>query len=340
MRILWYGLLGLFSLGMICLVGGVAVLVGVISFYSQDLPDYSQLKDYDPPVVSRVYAGDGRLMSEFAREQRVFMPIEEFPDLTIQAFLAAEDKNFYSHDGVDYIAILRAIVTNVQNIGTGRRPVGASTITQQVAKNFLLTNEVSFQRKIREAILAFRIERAMSKDRLLELYLNQIFLGRRSYGVPAAALTYFGKALDELEIHEMAYLAALPKAPNNYHPTRKTEAAIGRRNWVLGRMQEDGYITAAQADLAKQKPLIPDEVARYGRVRAPYFTEEVRRELIERFGEDSVYQGGLVVRTSLDPEMQDIARDVLREGLIAYDRRHGYRGPVTNWDDVSDWKTR
>jgi penicillin-binding protein 1A len=344
MRFLWYSFLALFSLGMLSLVGVIGAAVYTISYYGKDLPDYSALKDYSPPVVSRIYAGDGGLLAEYAEEKRVFVPIESIPPLVKNAFISAEDQNFYSHEGVDLIAIARAIVTNLRQVGSGRRMVGASTITQQVAKNFLLTNEVSFKRKIKEAILAFRMEKALSKDELLELYLNEIYLGARSYGVAAAALSYFDKALEELSIEEAAYLAALPKAPNNYHPVRNHEAALARRNWVIGRMAEDRYIGYDDAFEAKKRPLEMAEGRGEDRTEASYFAEEVRRELKEKFGGDNLYGGGLAVRTSIDARLQAIARESLRDGLIDYDRRHGYRGPLANanedikWDDEKGWQ--
>ena len=340
MRYLWYTFLGLFSLGFVGLIAAIAGTIYVVSSFGHDLPDYSQLKDYEPPVVSRLYAGDGRLMAEFAEERRIFVPIEAMPDLLKQAFIAAEDKNFYSHQGIDYTAIARAALTNLRNIGSGRRPEGASTITQQVAKNFLLTNEVSYKRKIREAILAYRMERAMSKDRLLELYLNEIYLGSGSYGVAAAALNYFNKSLEELNIPEMAYLAALPKAPNNYHPTRKYDAAVQRRNWVVQRMAVDGYITEEQADLAKIVPLKQTRRDRTKIVNAPYFAEEVRRELKQHFGDEGVYGGGLAVRSTIDPQMQEIAVNTLRNGLLAYDKRHGWRGAPMHFKSLDDWSKK
>ncbi|MBX2834304.1 MAG: penicillin-binding protein 1A [Micavibrio sp.] len=337
MKYLWYAFLGLFSLGCLGFLASVALLFGLFRYYGTNLPEYHQLKEYEPSIITRIYAGDGRLMAEFAQEKRVFMPVETIPNLLKQAFISAEDKNFYSHQGVDPTAIARAVVTNITNLGRGRRPVGASTITQQVAKNFLLTNEVSYERKIKEAILAYRMEQALTKDQLLELYLNEIFLGYRAYGVAAAAQQYFNKSLDELTIADMAYLAALPKAPNNYHPIRKREAAVTRRNWVIGRMLEDGYITPAQADLAKTAPLevIKREEERV--VRAPFFAEEVRRELKDRYGEKSLYGGGLAVRTTVDPSLQKIAEKSLREGLMAYDQRHGYRGPVKTGVGIQEW---
>lgn len=337
MKYLWYGFLGLFSIGILGLIAGILGSVFIVSYYGHDLPDYNQLKDYKPPIVTRLYAGDGQLMAEFAQEKRVFVPVEKIPDLVKDAFIAAEDQNFYTHEGVDFFAILRAVFSNIKNVGSGKRPIGASTITQQVAKNFLLTNEVSIERKVKEAILAYRMERAMSKDRLLELYMNEIYLGARAYGVAAASLQYFNKSLDELSIAEMAFLAALPKAPNNYNPQRYHDAAQDRRNWVIGRMEEDGYITKSQASLAIATPL--ETVDSKSRIAdAPFFTEEVRRELAERYGEESLYGGGLVVRSTLDPHLQEIAVRSLRKGLMEYDRRHGYRGPAAHVEDIEGWK--
>ncbi len=331
----------LFSvLCVIVLIAGVGLLYGYYH-YARDLPDYRQLAKYDPPTVTRVHAGDGRLLAEFSLEKRVYVPIQAIPQRVINAFLAAEDKNFYSHPGVDFRSVLRAAVTNLINIGRGRRPVGASTITQQVAKNFLLTNEVSVERKIKEAILAFRIEQAFSKHRILELYLNEIFLGFRSYGVAAAALNYFNKSLDSLTIAEAAYLAALPKGPNNYHPLRNHDAAVTRRNWVIGRMVKESLITETEATAALAEPLQvverdPTEIA-----EADYFAEEVRRELVRLYGEEKLYQGGLSVRTTLDPRLQTFADMALRQGLIAYDRRHGWRGPVTKLKlEATDWASQ
>ncbi len=326
----------MFSLGMLGLMAAVGGSIYAISYYSRDLPEYSQLKDYKPPVVTRVYAGDGHLMAEFAEQKRVFVPVEKIPDIVKQAIISAEDKNFYSHQGVDYFAILRAARNNLM----GQSMQGASTITQQVAKNFLLSNERTYSRKIREAILAFRMERAMSKERLLELYLNEIYLGERSYGVAAAALNYFNKSLEELEIHEAAFLAVLPKAPNNYHPVRNHDKALERRNMIIKLMASNGYISKGQSELARALPLQMIKGSGVNIVDAPYFTEEVRRQLIGQYGEESLYGGGLAVRTSINPRMQEIAVRVLREGLVAYDRRHGWRGPVDHWDDLDDWAAK
>lgn len=337
MRYLWYAFLGLFSIGFLGLLAALGVVFLTFSYYGRDLPDYAQLKDYEPPIVTRLYAGDGRLLAEFAQEKRVFVPIENMPDLVKQAFIAAEDQNFYSHEGVDPTAIARAASVYARHLmGEDVSVIGGSTITQQVVKNFLLTNERSFERKIKEAILASRMEHAMSKDRILELYLNQIYLGSRSYGVAAAALQYFNKSLEELSVEEVAYLAALPKAPNNYHPVRKHAEAVARRNWVINRMLEDGYITAEQAKRALTAPLKTVDPEISGVVRASYFAEEVRRELGEKYGQDSLYKGGLAVRTTIDPHLQEIAVKALRAGLMAYDQRHGYRGPVKTFADTLD----
>lgn len=327
----------LFAVGMV--LGLLAIgAVGLLLWHvSQDLPDYADLAKYEPPVTTRVHAGDGRLMAEYAHERRLFVPIAAIPPRVIEAFLSAEDKNFYSHPGVDFTGVARALLTNVTQLGQGRRPVGASTITQQVAKNFLLGNEVSMTRKVKEAIIAFRIEKAFSKDHILELYLNEIYLGVGAYGVAAAALYYFDKPMDELSVAEAAFLAALPKAPTNYHPIRYADRAKARRDWVIERMREDGKITAEEAKVAQASPLGSTPRREIGLVKAEWFAEEVRRELVERFGEKSLYEGGLSVRTSLNPKFQEIGERVLREGLIGYDRRHGWRGPLGRIENVKDW---
>ena len=232
-------------------LAGAGVAGLAVWYFGRDLPDYEQLANYQPPIVTRVYAGDGRMMAEYATEKRVFIPIKSMPPLVIHAFLAAEDKNFYTHPGVDPLSMLRAGITDALHFGSGRRPVGASTITQQVAKNFLLTNEVSLQRKVREALIAVRMEQALSKDRILELYLNEIYLGNGTYGVAAAALNYFNKSLDELTPEEAAFLGGLPKAPNNYNPIRNPEAARERRNYVIDRMVEASYLTPQQGTEAE-----------------------------------------------------------------------------------------
>ncbi|MDH3738278.1 MAG: transglycosylase domain-containing protein, partial [Alphaproteobacteria bacterium] len=331
----WLGyLLGVALLGSLVVAGGA---IWVFWEYGRDLPDYRQLANYSPPVTTRVHAGDGSLLAEYAVERRVFVPVTAMPRQVINAFLSAEDKNFYRHPGVDVVGVARAAVTNLRNYGKGRRPEGASTITQQVAQNFLLTKDVSITRKIREAIISFRMERAYTKDDILELYLNQIYLGFGSYGVAAAANNYFGKSLDELTIEEAAYLAALPKAPNNYNPLRYYDAAVQRRNYVLGRMVEDGYIPPIEGEIAKSSELQVSSNSLAAKISAPYFAEEVRRELAGRYGDTALYEGGLSVRTTLDPRLQRIAHRELRQGLISYDRRHGWRGPVTNLSTLDDW---
>ncbi len=330
-------LLALFSIGSVFLVIGVVVIIMAIYHYGQDLPEYSKLKDYKPPIMTRLYAGDGSLIAEYASEKRIFVPIHAIPKHVIYAFLSAEDKNYFSHKGIDFVGVLRATVNNVKNIQSGRRLEGASTITQQVAKNFLLTGVVSIERKVKEAILAFRIEKAFSKQHILELYLNEIFLGNRSYGVAAAALNYFDKSLDELTLDEAALLASLPKAPSRFDPFRNPERAIERRDWVLGRLAEDDRITSSQAELAQKQPITLKRPDRSKFVSARYFAEDVRRELIAEYGDDIIYLGGLSVRTSLDPELQNHAISALRKGLEAYDHRHGYRGKIDKVDDMSNW---
>ena len=311
---------------------GAAGAVGIFYHFGRGLPDYRQLADYEPPVMTRVHAADGGLIAEYAQEKRVFVPIEAMPKRVINAFLAAEDKSFYEHPGVNVLSVARAIVTNLRNMGSDRRPVGASTITQQVAKNFLLTNEVSLERKAKEAILAFRIEQALSKDRILELYLNEIYLGIGSYGVAAAALNYFDKSLNELSIAESAYLAGLPKAPNNYHPVRHPAAAVARRDWVIGRLIDENLIAPDEARTALATPLAMEKRGESATVEADYFAEEVRRQLADRYGEATLYRGGLSVRATIEPRLQEIADRVLRVGLETYDRRHGWRGPVAHVD--------
>src|SRR5579864_8487552 len=275
----------LFAAGTVLFLVGVAAAAGLIWHFSRDLPDYSQLQDYEPPVMTRVHASDGALLAEYARERRLYLPIQAVPKLVINAFLAAEDKNFYEHGGIDFSGMARAAVLYAQNIGSNRRPQGASTITQQVAKNFLLTNEVSFTRKIKEALLAMRIERTYSKDKILELYLNEIYLGLGAYGVAAASLLYFDKSVHELTVAEAAYLAALPKKPSSYHPFRARERALERRNWVIDQMAGDGFIKTADADKAKRTAFVVTQKATSTHTfAAEYFAEEVRRELFDRYG--------------------------------------------------------
>ncbi|MCA1489816.1 penicillin-binding protein 1A [Ensifer sp. NBAIM29] len=327
-----------FGVGVFLLLGAAVAVAIYIGAVTKDLPDYEVLAKYAPPVTTRFHAGNGALMAEYARERRLYLPIQAIPDRVKAAFISAEDKNFYQHPGIDVTGLARAIAVNIQNMGSGRRPVGASTITQQVAKNFLLSSDQTIDRKIKEAILSFRIEQAYSKDRILELYLNEIFFGLNAYGVAGAALTYFDKSVTELTIAESAYLAALPKGPANYHPFRKTEAAIERRNWVIDRMVENGYVTKTDGEEAKQQPL--GVTPRRGGAHlfaSDYFAEEVRRQIIQKYGDNALYEGGLSVRTSLDPQMQVVARKALQQGLVSYDERRGFHGPIDTIEIGGDW---
>ena len=338
MRLLLRFLGLLFAAGTTIFIVAIAAAAGLLWHYSQSLPDYSQLQDYEPAVMTRVHAADGSLLAEYARERRLYIPVQAVPKLVINAFVAAEDKNFYEHGGIDFSGIARAAVLYIQQYGSGRRPQGASTITQQVAKNFLLTNELSFSRKIKEALLAMKIERAFSKERILELYLNEIYLGMGAYGVAAASLLYFDKSVHELSVAEAAYLAALPKAPNNYHPFRQRERALERRNYVIDRMAEDHYISAQEADKAKKEPLkITLRPTGAHIFAAEYFAEEVRRYIYDNFTEKKLYEGGLSVRTTLDPKMQVLARKVLVDGFVNFDEQQGYRGAVQKLDPAGDW---
>lgn len=329
----------IFALGSAIFLGLAAALGYVIWDQSQDLPDYRQLAQYEPPVMSRIHAGDGSLLAEYADQRRLFVPINSVPKRLIEAFISAEDKTFYTHGGLDWRGIAAAAVRYLQVKMTGKgQIVGASTITQQVAKNFLLSNERSLDRKLKEALIVQRIEKAFSKDQILELYLNEIFLGFNSYGIAAASLNYFGKSLKDLSLEEMAYLAALPKGPNNYHPFRYQKRAIERRNWVLEQMRDNGYITEAEMKEAQAKPLVINPRPTGAQLfAAESFAEEVRRELVQIYGEEKMLRGGLSVRTTLDPKLQVFARQSLARGLIQFDRKRGYRGPVKTIDPSNDW---
>ncbi len=324
-------LFSLASNGLIFAVGGIAAMVHI---YGNDLPKHDELADYQPKMVSRVYSGEGDVIAEFYREKRIFVPVDEIPALVKDAFISAEDKNFYTHPGVDAVGIAKAVTRFAMARAAGQpaRLSGASTITQQVIKNFLVGNERDIERKVKEAILAVRISAALPKEQVLELYLNDIFLGQNSYGVVAASQVYFGKTLEELTADEAAYLAALPKAPSSLHPVREHERAVARRNYVLEEMTQNGYISRADAEAAKARPLEtivgkarPGVLAN---ARPSYFSEEVRRQLSSEVGEDELFEGGLTVRATIDPELQEIAARALRNGLEQYDRDKGvYRGP-------------
>ena len=329
----------LFTAGFLVFCAGAAVVGYVIYDKSSDLPSLETLTSYEPPVMTRVHAGDGSLLAEYAEQRRLYMPASVLPKRLIHAFISAEDKTFFSHAGIDWQGIVGAVARYGQAKlkGERRQLSGASTITQQVAKNFLLSSERSFDRKLREALLAQRIEQAFSKEQILELYLNEIYLGLGSYGVAAASLNYFGKSLKDLQLEEMAYLAALPKAPSNYHPFRQTERALERRNWVLGQMHENGYITADELEAARNKPLEvnprPYGVQLFAsEIGAEAFAEEVRRDLEKAYGRKRLREGGLSVRTTLDLKLQIFARQALQRGLMKFDRERGWRGPVARID--------
>ncbi len=326
----------LFSISIVLLTGVLIVLV--LWTYSNDIPDYKFLKNYKPPVSSKVYSGDGELVADFSKEKRVFVPYSSIPKNVINAFLSAEDKNFFSHPGVDAKGVLRAVVNNISNIVSSERLEGASTITQQVAKNFLLTNEVSINRKIKEAILAFRIERALSKERILELYLNQIYLGSGAYGIASASLEYFDKSIRDINYSEAALLAALPKAPSRYNPYRDIEVAKFRRNLVLKNLLDNNYITSEWYEKLKNNEIILSKNKKIYLEDAQYFIEDVRKNVIEKFTYDKVYKQGFNINTPINLEFQKIATNSLRNGLISYDQRKGWRGPLiskiynTNWN--------
>ncbi len=327
-------LIGLTFFGGLLLIFSVAWIFWV---YGQNLPDYNQLSKYEPPVVSRVYASNGALLEEFATEKRLFVPIESIPDIIKEAFLSSEDKDFYNHLGLDFKAIVRASLTNLKNYNSGKRAIGASTITQQIAKNFLLSSDYSFERKIKEAILALRIERTFSKDHIFELYLNEIYLGLSSYGVAAAALNYFDKSLSEISLEEAAYLAALPKGPNNYHPTKKIKQATIRRNWVLSQMYENGFITENELNNASAIALTVADSSGVDDAYAPYPVEEIRKKLVKDYGQSTLYAGGLSIQSTIDPSIQELADKALKTGIENLDRRQGWRGPLTRiFEDETD----
>ncbi len=312
-------------------------ILAVLWTYSSNIPDYKFLKNYKPPVSSKMYSGKGDLVADFSKEKRIFVPYSSIPKNVVQSFLSAEDKNFFSHPGVDAKGVMRAIVNNIQNVLTSKRLEGASTITQQVAKNFLLTNEVSLNRKIKEAILAFRIERALSKERILELYLNQIYLGSGSYGVAAASLEYFDKSIKELNYNEAALLAALPKAPSRYNPYKNKELAKFRRNLVLKNLHENNFINEDEYLKLKDQPIKLKKLKKIFLEDAQYYIEDVRKRIIEKLTYEKVYNQGYNINTPIDLELQKIATQSLRNGLVAYDKRKGWRGPINNISYSKDW---
>ena len=331
----------LFKKILIFLTSGVlfsfALIIGILWVYSNKLPDYKFLKMYKPAVSSKLYSGGGELVSDFSSEKRIFVPHDSIPKIVINSFLSAEDKNFFYHPGVDAKGIVRATINNVSNIIYSKRLEGASTITQQVAKNFLLTNEVSINRKIKEAILAFRIERALSKERILELYLNQIYLGEGSYGIASASLEYFDKPISKLNYAEASLLAALPKAPSKYNPFKNADLAKHRRNLVIKNLLENSYINEE-----KYSELINSEIKLRKRKKkyledARYYVEDVRKYLVEKYGFNKIYKQGFTIKTPINLELQSIATQSLREGLEEYDKRKGWRGPILNKKITDKW---
>jgi len=312
-------------------------ILSVLWAFSNNLPDYKFLKNYKPSVSSKVYSGDGELVNDFSSEKRIFVPYKSISEKVINAFLSAEDKNFYSHPGVDAKGVLRAIINNISNIVASRRLEGASTITQQVAKNFLLTNEVSLNRKIKEAILAFRIERTLSKERILELYLNQIYLGEGAYGVASASLEYFDKSISELNYEEAALLAALPKAPSRYNPYKNIELAKFRRDLVINNLFENNYISKRNQEDLLLKKIILKKRKKIFTEDTSYYVEDIRKNVVEKLGFDKVYKQGLNISTPINIGLQKIATDSLRQGLIEYDKRKGWRGPLINIKKLEKW---
>ena len=312
-------------------------IIAVLWAFSNNLPDYKFLKNYKPSVSSKVYSGEGELVNDFSSEKRIFVPYKSISEKVINSFLSAEDKNFYTHPGVDAKGVLRAVINNISNVVASRRLEGASTITQQVAKNFLLTNEVSLNRKIKEAILAFRIERALSKERILELYLNQIYLGEGTYGVASASLEYFDKSISELNYEEAALLAALPKAPSRYNPYKNIKLAKFRRDLVIKNLFENNYINKRNQEILLSKKILLKKRKKIFTEDASYYVEDIRKDVVEKLGFDKVYKQGLNISTPINLDLQKIATDSLRQGLIEYDKRKGWRGPLTNIKKLEKW---
>ncbi len=313
------------------------IVISVLWNFSNNIPDYKFLKNYKPPVSSKVYSGDGDLVADFSKEKRIFVPFKALPKNVINSFLSAEDKNFFSHPGVDAKGVLRAVINNIRNIMTSRRLEGASTITQQVAKNFLLTNEVSLKRKVKEAILAFRIERALTKERILELYLNQIYLGSGAYGVAAASLEYFDKSIKELDYSEASLLAALPKAPSRYNPYRDLKLAKFRRDLVLKNLFDNNFLTKNEYEKYKSQKIKLKKTKRIFLEDSQYYIEDVRKSIINQLSYEKVYRQGFNINTPINLELQKIATESLREGLIKYDKRKGWRGPITKRNLNKNW---
>ena len=320
----------------------VALSISILIFYilwrfSPELPSYDKILNYKPNLSSRIYSSDGLLLKSFYLEERIFIPIDRIPNTIKEAFISAEDKNFYNHSGIDLLAIFRAVVTNIISYSSNKRVVGASTITQQVVKNLLLTNEVTYKRKIKEILLAIRIENILSKDQILELYLNDIYLGFGSYGIGSASLNYFNKSINELSLHEIAYLAALPKAPNNYNPIKNYQNAIERRNWVLDRMYKNNFITKKNLDFKNYLLKTYNRTDNFFN-KADYYYEEIRKYLYKKYGKETLYSDGLIIKTSINSKLQNFTNQSLLEGLIEYEKSQGWRGPIENVNDENFYK--
>ena len=326
------------SIALIGFLLAISVLIlSILWSFSNNLPDYKFLKSYKPSVSSKVFSGNGDLVADFSQEKRIFVPYNSIPQNVINSFLSAEDKNFFSHPGVDAKGVLRAIINNISNIISSKRLEGASTITQQVAKNFLLTNEVSINRKIKEAILAFRIERALTKERILELYLNQIYLGSGAYGVAAASLEYFDKSIKELNYAESALLAALPKAPSRYNPYRDKDLAKFRRDLVVQNLYDNNFIDKNEYEQIIKEEIKLKKSEKIYLEDAQYYIEDVRKDIIEKLSYDKVYKEGLNINTPINLNLQRIATESLRDGLIDYDKRRGWRGALKNIKYSENW---
>ena len=332
-RIIKNILILILSIGLLSILSTLTILWA----FSNNLPDYKYLKNYKASVSSKVYSGDGELVKDFSTEKRIFVPYDAIPTKVINAFLSAEDKNFFSHPGVDAKGVMRAVVNNISNIISSKRLEGASTITQQVAKNFLLTNEVSLNRKIKEAILAFRIERALSKERILELYLNEIYLGEGSYGIAAASLEYFDKSISDLNYDEAALLAALPKAPSRYNPYKNVELAKFRRDLVLKNLLENNYLNKKNYNEFIINKIILKKRKKVFSADTKYYVEDIRKDVINKLGYDNVYRQGLNINTPINLKFQKIAAQSLRDGLNSYDKRKGWRGPLKNKKNIKNW---
>ncbi len=333
-------LLNVFNFLLIIIILSVIIFISVFWYFGKDLPSFNQLSNYEPPIISRIFASDGAFVEEYSRENRVFSSFEHIPEQLINCFLVAEDRNFFEHIGFDIKGIIRAAGKNAMNVLKNKRPQGASTITQQVAKNFLLSGEISYSRKIKEIILSLRIENTLSKKQIIELYLNEIYLGNRSYGVASASMNYFNKSLNELSLEEMALIAALPKAPSTYNPFTNPEKALNRRNWVLGRLHSEGFI-----DIEKFKNTIKTDLKLNKKVKvfskkASFFKEAIRREIIKKYDEEKLYNQGLSIMSTLDTKLQLLAEKSFQRGIKEFDYRKGWRGPIKRIKSIEEWNSK